>query len=257
MLKPFIQYRELLWELTMREIKSRYKQSILGYAWVILNPFFQMIVLAIVFSQIIRIPNLDVPYPMFLYVGLLPWTLFSNSVVGSTNSLVQNTSLITKVYFPREVLVLSSIIAKVVDFFLASSVFILFMMFYRIGVTWNLLWFVPIFAIQLIFTYGLSLFTAAFNLFYRDVQYLLGLAILLWMYLTPIIYSTNMFPEKYQWIFKANPLSVLVISYRDVILYGNMPNLIDLSVVTVFSILLLGLGWFIFKKLEGVFADVV
>jgi len=256
-LDSFTRYRELLNELTMREIKQRYKQSVLGYAWVILNPFFQMLVMAFVFSIIMRIPNLGVPYPIYLYAGLLPWTLFSGSLIGSTNSLVSNAGLITKIYFPREIFVISTIMAKIVDFFLASTIFVAFMIYFQIPATWNLLWVIPIFAIQQLFTYGLSLFLAAANLFYRDIQYLLGLIILIWMYLTPVIYSTELFPEKYRWIFQLNPMAVIINAYRQVVLAGDMPNLRSLAIALVLSIFLLIGGYKFFKKLEGVFADIV
>lgn len=256
-IRSLIQYRELLYELTLREIKSRYKQSILGYAWVILNPFFQMLVLAVVFSQLLRIPNLGVPYPIYLYVGLLPWFLLSNSLIASTNVLLQNSSLITKVYFPRELLILSTILAKVVDFFLASSIFILFLVFFRVPVTLHVLWFFPIFLIQFAFTYGLSLLLAAFNLFYRDVQYVLGLVVTLWMYLTPIVYSVEMFPQHYRWIFQINPMAVLIHAYREAILSGSAPQLSSMLVALGLSSFILLFGLFVFRKLEGVFADVI
>lgn len=256
-LDSFTRYRELLNELTMREIKQRYKQSVLGYAWVILNPFFQMLVMAFVFSIIMRIPNLGVPYPIFLYAGLLPWTLFSNSLISTTNSLVGNAGLITKIYFPREIFVISAIMAKIVDFLLASTIFIAFMIYFQVSATWNLLWVIPIFAIQQLFTYGLSLFLAAANLFYRDIQYLLGLIILIWMYLTPVIYSTELFPEKYRWIFQLNPMAVIINAYRQVILAGGIPNLRSLAIALVLSVILLIGGYKFFKKLEGVFADIV
>ncbi len=257
MLDSFTKYRELLNELTMREIKQRYKQSVLGYAWVILNPFFQMIVMSFVFSIIMRIPNLGVPYPIYLYAGLLPWTLFSNSLTSAANALVGNAGLITKIYFPREIFVISTILAKIVDFVLALSIFVVFMIFYHIPITWYILWVIPIFAIQQLFTYGLSLFLAAANLFYRDIQYLLSLIILIWMYLTPVIYSTELFPAKYRWIFQINPMSVIINAYRQVILAGDMPNLRSLAIALVLSVLLLIGGYKFFKKLEGVFADVV
>lgn len=257
MLESFTKYHELLSELTMREIKQRYKQSVLGYAWVILNPFFQMLVMAFVFSIIMRIPNLGVPYPIFLYAGLLPWTLFANSLVSASNSLVGNAGLITKIYFPREIFIISTIMAKIVDFLLASTIFIAFMIYYQLPINLNILWVIPIFAIQQLFTYGLSLFLAAANLFYRDIQYLLGLVILIWMYLTPVIYSTELFPEKYRWIFQLNPMAVIINAYRQVILAGGMPNLKSLGIALALSLVLLLGGYKFFKKLEGVFADIV
>jgi len=253
----FTKYKELLVELTKREIKARYKQSVLGYAWVILNPFFQMLVMAFVFSKILRITNLSVPYALFLYVGLLPWNLFATSVTSSMNSLVANSSLLTKIYFPREVFVLSTIAAKIVDFLLASIILVIFFIFFHQSVTANIWWVLPIFMIQQLFTYGLSLILAAFNLFYRDIQYLFGLIILTWMYLTPVIYPTEMFPERYRWIFKLNPMAVIINAYRQVLLSGGTPNLTSLGIALGLSIGMVAIGYKIFKRLEGMFADVV
>jgi len=257
MLESFTKYRELLSELTMREIKQRYKQSVLGYAWVILNPFFQMLVMAFVFSFIMRIPNLGVPYPIFLYAGLLPWTLFANSLGSASNALVGNAGLITKIYFPREIFVISTIIAKIVDFLLALSIFVAFMFYYHLSVNWNILWVIPIFAIQQLFTYGISLFLAAANLFYRDIQYLLGLVILIWMYLTPVIYPTELFPDKYRWIFQLNPMAVIINAYRQVVLGGGMPNIQSLGIALILSLIILVGSYKFFKKLEGIFADII
>jgi len=225
MFQVFMRHRELLSELTKREIKSRYKQSILGYAWVILNPFFQMLVMAFVFSHIMRVPVIGVPYALYLYVGLLPWTLFSNSLISSANVLVNNASLITKIYFPREIFVLSTIFAKIVDFALASIVLVLFMVYFRVPITWNIVWFIPIFLIQQIFTYSVSLLVSACNLFYRDIQYVLNLGIVIWMYLTPVIYPVELLPDKYRWIFQVNPMAVLINAYRQVVLSGSVQTL--------------------------------
>lgn len=252
-----LKYRELLYELTMREIKQRYKQSVLGYAWVILNPFFQMLVMSFVFSYIMRIGNLGVPYPIYLYAGLLPWTLFSNSISSSMGALVGNAGLLTKIYFPREIFVISTILAKVIDYFLAGSVFVLMMIYYQLPITWNILWFVPIFGIQMIFTYGLSLIMSAFNLFYRDIQYVMGLVLMIWMYLTPVIYPVELFPPEYRWIFQLNPMAVIINAYRQVILGGGAPNFFSLSIALGLSLALLFIGYKLFKKLEGQFADVV
>lgn len=250
-------YGELTRELALREIKARYKQSILGYAWVILNPFFQMLVMAFVFSKILRFPTIGVPYSIFLYCGLLPWNLFATSLISSTNALVGNASLLTKIYFPREIFIISTTIAKIVDFFLASTVFIIFMLVYQQPVTWNILWFIPIFLIQQLFTYGLSLILASINLFYRDIQYVLSLIVMIWMYLTPVIYPTEIFPEQYKWIFQLNPMAVIINAYRQTILGGGIPNLMSLGIALAVSLCITLLGIKIFRKLEGVFADVV
>ena len=182
-LKLFFSYRELLFNLARREITQRYKQSILGYAWVILNPLFQLLVMTFVFSTIFRISSFSVPYIVFLMVGLLPWNFFSTSLSSSSNALVGNASLITKIYFPREILVYGTILSKIVDFLYSCLVLIPFFIYFHISLNWQVLWVIPIFAIQLIFTAALSLLIASFNLFYRDIQYLLNLIISLWFYL--------------------------------------------------------------------------
>lgn len=251
------QYQELVSELTKRELKQRYKQSILGYAWVILNPFIQMIVMSFVFSIILRIADLGVPYPLFLFAGLLPWTLFTNSLSSSMGALVGNSGLLTKIYFPREIFVISTIIAKIVDFLLASVVFIGMMFYFKMPISIYMLWIFPIFFIQQIFTYGISLLVSAFNLFYRDIQYVVGLLLIVWMYLTPVIYPVEIFPEKYRWIFQLNPMAVIINAYRQVILARDMPNLFSLSIAFGTSFILLVVSFAIFKKLEGKFADLV
>lgn len=250
-------YLELVRELTLREIKVRYKQSVLGYAWVILNPLIQMLVMAAVFSHILRFPSIGTPYTLFLYVGLLPWTLFTSSLTSSTAILVQSSALLKKIYFPREIFVVSILLSKVVDFALASSVFLLFLVYYHHSLTWYVLWFIPIFLIQALFTFALSLLLSAFNLFYRDIQYVLSLLLTVWMYLTPVIYPTEVFPASYRLVFQLNPLAVIINAYRQVILSGGAPNLTSLAVALVSSLVLLILSYRIFKKLEGVFADIV
>jgi ABC-type polysaccharide/polyol phosphate export permease len=250
-------YRDLLAQLINRELVQRYKQSVLGYFWVILNPLAQMLVMSFVFSQIFNTQNLGVPYPLFLFAALLPWTLFSQSLTSSVTALVSNSNLLSKIYFPREVLVLSVIFARIVDFLFATAILIFMMIFYHQTITWQILWVIPIFLIQLLFTYGLGLFFAAANLFYRDVQYLLNLIVLVWMYLTPIMYNANIFPEKYQWVFQINPLSVIVNAYREVILNGHHPNFFSLTIALFLAVIICALGFQIFKKLEGQFADSV
>jgi lipopolysaccharide transport system permease protein len=257
MILKILSYRELLIELTQREIKSRYKQSILGYAWVLLNPFFQIMVMSFVFSHIMKVPTIGVPYTIYLYVALLPWGLFANSLNSSVNSLVNNASLITKIYFPRELFILSTMLAKVVDFLLASTILIAFMIAYRVPITIHILWLIPVFFIQQLFTYAVSLVLAVFNLFYRDVQYVLNLGLLLWMYVTPVIYPVELMPERYRWIFQVNPMAVLINAYRQIILAGSMPNLKSLGIALGVSLVCYFVAHRIFKKTEGIFADIV
>lgn len=251
------EYRELLWNLAHREINQRYKQSVLGYAWVILNPLFQLIVLDFVFSTVLKIPSQGVPFIIFLTVALLPWNLFATSLTSSVNALIANSSLITKIYFPREILVYSTIIAKIVDFLFSCIVLVVFFIFFKTIITPTLIWVPVIFAIQIIFTAGLSLILAGLNLFYRDIQYLLNLVIMLWMYLTPVMYPVEIIPDKYRFIFSLNPMSVIINAYRQTVLGGGQPSYSSLAIAFFMSITVFVIGFYMFKKMEGEFADYV
>jgi len=253
----FWNYRELMWNLANREITQRYKQSVLGYAWVILNPLFQLIVMSFVFDVVLKVPSLGVPFILFLSAALLPWNLFTQSLISASNVLVSNSNLITKIYFPREILVYSSIIAKIVDFGFSCIVLIFFLVIFRIPVTIYYLWLPIIFLIQLFLIGGIALLVAALNLFYRDIQYLLNLILLLWMYVTPIMYPIEIIPAKYRFIMSLNPMAVIVNAYRQVLLSGSGPNLYSLTIAGLISILVFMFGFMIFKKLEGEFADYV
>ena len=257
-IKNIIKWHELLWQMVGREVKSRYKQSILGYFWVILNPLAQMLVMSFAFSIILRIPTnaaSNIPYSIFLFVALLPWNLFANSLSSSAASLVGSASIITKVYFPRTILVLSTIIAKIIDFLFALIILIIYMIIYQIPINLNILWVIPIFFIQQIFTLGLSLFFAASNLLYRDIQYLLTLIITLWLYLTPVIYPADIVPDKFKIFFRLNPMAVIINAYRQTVLGGGSPNLLSLSIALTVSILTLYAGFSYFKSREKIFAD--
>lgn len=256
--RDVFKWRELLWQMVGREVKARYKQSILGYFWVILNPLAQMLVMTFAFSIILRIPTnsaSNIPYSIFLFTALLPWNLFANSLSSACGSLVGSASLITKVYFPRTILVISTVIAKIVDFSFALIILVIYMVVYQIPININILWVIPIFFIQQIFTLGLSLFFAASNLLYRDIQYLLSLLLTLWLYLTPVIYPADIVPSQYKFLFQLNPMAVIVNAYRQVVLGGSNPNLTSISIAFLVSIITLLLGFSYFKSREKIFAD--
>ncbi|NTU73305.1 ABC transporter permease [Candidatus Roizmanbacteria bacterium] len=253
----FIKHWELIKHLTLREIKARYKQSFLGFFWIVLNPFFQMLIMSFVFSHIMRIQNIGIPYPVFLYAGLLPWTFFALSLGSSMSALTENSALIKKIYFPREILIISTILAKGFDMLLSIGVFLALMIFFQMPFKLTMLMFFPILLIQFIFTLGLSLFLSAANLLYRDVQYLFNLVLTLWFYLTPVIYATEFFPERYRWIFKFNPMSVFINAYREVLLGSGQINWTGLGIGVLVSFAVFGIAYLFFKKMEGIFADIV
>ncbi len=250
-------YRELLWNLAYREISQRYKQSVLGYAWVILNPLFQLLVVSFVFSNILRIPSLGVPFIIFLAVALLPWNFFLNSLTSSSNALVSNANLITKIYFPREILVYATIIAKSLDFFFSCIALIVFFVFYKTEIQLTILWIPLVLLIQLLFTVGLSLIVATLNLFYRDIQYLLSLVLTLWMYLTPIMYPADIVPQRYRFFFSLNPMVSIVNAYRSLILGTGSLDIPSLIHTAILSLVVFFIGLHVFKKFEGQFADYV
>lgn len=257
-IRDIYKWRELLWQMVGREVKARYKQSILGYFWVILNPLAQMLVMSFAFSVIMRIPTYsagNIPYSVFLFTALLPWILFSNSLGSASASLVGAGSLITKIYFPRTILVMATIIAKIIDFLFATTILIIYMIAYHMPINLNILWVIPIFFIQQIFTLGLSLFFAAANLLYRDIQYLLAMILLLWMYLTPVIYSSDMIPEKYRIIYQLNPMAIIINAYRQVILGGGEPKYSSIIIAFFVSFITLFIGFSYFKSREKIFAD--
>lgn len=256
LIAPFLYHKYLLSQLTLREIKARYKQSIVGYAWVLLNPLFQLLVYSFVFSIIFRFPTNNIPYPIFLFAGLIPWIYLQTSITTSTLSLVDNADLLRKVYFPREVFIYAVVIAKAVDFFFASSLLLIFMLFYRVEFHSSIIFVIPLFIIQIILGIGLSFFTATFNLFYRDVQYLINLLLLMWLYLTPVVYPLSMVPKEYVFIYKLNPMVGIIDGYRSA-LFGYH---FDISIIfwsAVGSVLIFIIGYMVFKKSEGVFADIV
>lgn len=252
-----LKHRELIKHLALREIKARYKQSFLGFFWIILNPLCQMLIMSFVFSRIIRTGDLGVPYPIFLFAGLLPWLLFSNSLTSATNVFVENASIIKKVYFPREILIISTLLAKLIDFALTATIFLAMLLIFQMPFTPYMLLFFPILFIQTLFTFSLSLLLSTLNILYRDVQYLFNLFLTLWFYLTPIVYLVDFFPAHYRWIFQINPMAVFINAYREVLLNGEMFSWTSMGIAIVVSSIMLALSYSLFKKLEGVIADVV
>ena len=255
-LTPFLSYKFLLSQLVLRDIKSRYKQSIMGYAWVILNPLVQLLVYSFVFSIIFRFPTNNIPYSIFLFTGLLPWIYLQSSLSTVTLSLVDSSDLLRKVYFPREVLIYSVIISKSIDFLFACLVLVVFLFYYHITPAGTIIFILPIFLIQVILMAGIGLILSTFNLFYRDIQYLVNLLLMLWMYLSPVVYPLSMVPKNFILIYKLNPMVGIIEGYRSALF--NYP--FDKGSIVwslVISSLIFLCGFLIFKRTEKIFADVV
>jgi lipopolysaccharide transport system permease protein len=251
-------YRELAFFLTWRDVKVRYKQALLGVAWAILQPVITMIIFSVILGYLLKVPTDNgIPYPVFSFVALLPWQLFANALTKSGGSLVGSSNLITKVYFPRLVIPLSSLGASLVDFMFSFLVLIGLMVFYHINLTWNILW-LPLFLLFALLTaFSVGLWLSALNVQYRDVQQMIGPIVSVWMYASPVVYSASIIPSaKWQVVYALNPMAGVIQGFRWALL-GTKPP--DLSLLVSFGVVLVLLisGLFFFKRMERVFADIV
>ena len=250
-------YRELIFFMTWRDLKVRYKQTLLGASWAILQPFLTMVVFSIFFGNLAKVPSDGVPYPIFSYTALIPWTLFSKALQDASRSLVANSHMITKVYFPRMILPLSSVIAGVVDFFIAFIVLLGMMVFFHIIPTAKI-WVLPFFLLlALITAVGVGLWLSALNVLFRDINYILPFLTQFWMYLTPIAYPSSMVPLKWRVIYALNPMVGVVDGFRWALLGTGQPPGVVAMVSSIVALLLLISGMFFFRRMERLFADMV
>ena len=256
-LKDLWIYRELVYFMTWRDLKVRYKQTLLGASWAVLQPFLTMVVFSIFFGGLAKVPSDNVPYPIFSFTALLPWTLFSKALLDASKSLVSSSHIITKIYFPRIILPLASILAGIVDFFIAFVVLLGMMVFYKIAPTVNI-WTLPFFLLlALVTALGVGLWLSALNVLYRDINYATHFITQFWMFVTPIAYSSTMIPDKWKLIYSLNPMAGVVNGFRWALLgIGEGPGA-DLLVSVVVAIVLLISGLIYFKRTERLFADMV
>ncbi len=221
------EYRELFYFLTWRDIKVRYKQTLLGASWAIIQPFFTMLVFSLFFGKLAGIPSDDIPYPIFAYAALVPWTFFANALTMSSNSLVQGSNLIRKVYFPRLALPISNVCAGVVDFALAFAVLLLMMLFYGIFPTWRVVVLPLLLLLAFVTSLGVGLWLSAMNVRYRDVRYAVPFLVQFWMFATPIAYPSSMLSEPYRTIYGVNPMVGVVEGFRWALLQPPATDLAD------------------------------
>jgi lipopolysaccharide transport system permease protein len=250
-------YRELFYFLTKRDIKVRYKQTVLGGLWAIIQPFFTMVVFTLFFGRLAKVPTDGIPYPIFVYAGLLPWTYFANALTASGNSLVGSANLISKVYFPRLIIPASASLAGLLDFFIAMIVMGILMIYYHFIPGYGILLFPVLVGLTFLCAVGVGLWLSALNVQYRDIRYVIPFLIQLWMFVSPVIYPVSLVSEKYQWLLALNPMGGIIKAFRASLL-GHMP--IDwflLSISSVMIILLFASGMYYFRRTEKIFADVV
>lgn len=251
------QHREVLWIWTLRDVKVRYKQAAMGAAWAIIQPFFLMVVLTIVFSMLVKVPSGNIAYPVFSYAALLPWTFFVNSLNFATASLVNNSNLVTKIYFPREVMPFASVIACALDLAIGFILLVPMMLFYHVGITPYVLLLPVVLVVQVLFTAAICLFAAAGNVFYRDIRFIVPLLVQVWFYITPIIYPTSMVPPALRSLFMLNPMTGIIEAYRAMLDGSGELDFGALGLAAIVSLALFFLSYWMFKNLERRFADVI
>jgi lipopolysaccharide transport system permease protein len=254
-IKNMLEYKELIKNLVVRDLKVRYKRSILGIFWALLEPLLLMILFSVVFSILLRI-RID-NYPVFLLCGILPWTFFSTSLSYSAGSIAGNATLIKKIYFPREIIPLTAIISRLANFLISLCLLLIFLLAFKIKLTCYLVYLPLILGVQLIFVLGLSLFFSSLNTFYHDVGFIMQFILFGWFYLTPIFYPLTMVPKEYLSLYMLNPMATIVHSYRNIFFYGLPPDFYYLSIAFVISIFCFLVGIYVFRRLEFRFAEVL
>ncbi len=256
-ISELIKYRELLLTWTVREIQVRYKQSFFGIAWAIFQPFSMMVVFTIIFGYFVKVPTGDIPYPVFSYTALLPWSFFAASITAASLSLINNIGLITKVYFPREILPLATIGAAFLDYIIGLVLLLLLLFFFKQPIYLTMLILPLILLVQILFTAAISLFISAIIVIFRDIRFTIPLLLQLWMYASPVVYPINLVPEWLQPYYLLNPMAVFIDSYRRITLEGSVPQWNYLGYATLLSIFLFWLGYKYFTSREAIFADII
>ena len=255
-LKDIWAYRELLFFLTWRDVKVRYKQTLLGAAWAILQPLFMMIIFTIFFGRLAGVDSHGIPYPVFALAGLVPWTFFSNTITASGNSLVGSAHLITKVYFPRLIVPAAAMTAGFVDFALAFVLLVVMMIYYRVPVTAQVLFLPVLVLLTALFGLGVGTWMSALNVKYRDVRFALPFLIQLWLFVSSVILPSSAIPAKYRWILLFNPMSGIIEGYRAA-LFGLPFDWPAIGVATILTIVMLFYSVYSFGKAERTFADII
>jgi homopolymeric O-antigen transport system permease protein len=256
-LRSLWEYRELVYFLMWRDIKVRYKQTALGAAWAILQPFLTMLIFSVFFGRLVKVPSDGIPYPLFAFAALVPWTFFANGLNQSSNSLIASANLLKKVYFPRLAIPVATVLAGVVDFIVAFVVLLLMMAFYRVTPTINIWWTPFLLALAFITSLGVGLWMSALNVKYRDVRYVVPFLVQIWLFMTPVAYPSSLLSEPWRTVYGLNPMVGVVEGFRWALLGANTaPGPMVLASATA-AVLILISGAFYFRHMEKIFADVV
>jgi lipopolysaccharide transport system permease protein len=249
-------YRELLYFLIWRDVKIKYKQTVLGAAWAIIQPLFAMLLFSLVFGRLAKMPSDGVPYALFAYAGLLPWTFFSNAVINSGNSLVGSVSLITKVYFPRVIIPTAAVAAGLLDLAIACLLLVPMLFYYDLAVGWRILMLPLFILLATLLALAVGIWMSAQNVKYRDVRYALPFLIQLWLFASPVIYPSSILPEKWKWVLALNPMTGIIEGFR-ASLFGRNFDWFQIAIAAGLTLILLLSSAFVFRRVEDTFADVI
>lgn len=247
-------YRELMFSLVRRDLLLRYKQTVMGFGWSVLMPVTYMIIFSLIFTRVVTLQT-EVPYPIYVYAGLLPWNFFASTLRFAVASLTSNSTLITKVYFPREILPFSTILVALVDFLVGFSVLALMMLYYQVPLSWTILLLPVVIAVQVVFTAGVTLLLSMGNLYYRDVKYMVEILITLWMFATSVVYPVDRVGGSLAILLKLNPMTPIIDAYRSILLHGRIPDPASFGTAAGVSVLLLLVAWVLFHRAEFEFAE--
>jgi lipopolysaccharide transport system permease protein len=256
-LREVWEYRELMFFFIWRDVRVRYKQTALGASWAILQPFLTMVVFSLFFGKLAKLPSDGVPYPIFSFAALVPWTLFANGLGKSSDSLVNNSNMIKKIYFPRLIMPISTVFSGLVDFSLAFLVLLGMMVAYGILPTVNILWLPLFLLLALVSALAVGLWLCALNVHYRDVKYVVPFITQIWMFATPIVYSSKLLDEKWRIVYGLNPMAGVVEGFRWALLGTDTAPGPMIAVSSLVAVLILVTGAFYFRRMEKTFADVV
>lgn len=255
-LKDWWTYRELLYFLIWRDVKIRYKQTFLGASWAIIQPLLTMVIFTFIFGRVAQIDSEGIPYPVFAYAALLPWTFFANAITSSGNSIVGSAHLITKVYFPRMIIPVAAVGAGLVDLVVALPMLAALMFYYHIPVTLNLLLFVPLVLLTTLLAIAVGMWLSAINVKYRDVKFAIPFLVQIWMYLSPVAYPTSVIPARWRLLYSLNPFVGVIESYRAA-LFGRQFDWKVLFISLMVTLLSLAYAAYQFRKMEKSFADII
>ncbi len=247
----------MIYSLVKKDLRGRYKGSVLGFLWTFVNPLLQLLVYSVVFSSVMKVTDVD-KYYLFLFVALIPWIFFSSSLTGGSMSVLGSKNMITKIYFPREVLPIAYVTSCFVNMLYSFIVVFIVVVFSGVGINFVAILTIPlVMLVEYIFALGISLIVSSVNVYFRDLQHILGIISMAWMYFTPIIYNINDVPDKWQSVFRLNPMCHIITAYRDILYYKKIPEMGALLGTGAVSLLVLVVGFLIFAKLKRRFAETV